>query len=141
MAKKTEKASEMKTLMDCTSTEFLVQANLIKSDVEEFIKITKIPEIRRQRIQLTGKETDEEKAAAEKQHVERIWNDIFKATFIENPKMTIDIIAKMCFTTAEEIEKLSPTEITNLAILLLGNQRINDFFSALSVWGLFGSVN
>ena len=41
----------------------------------------------------------------------------------------------------EELEKLSPTEITNLAILLLGNQRINDFFSALSVWGLFGSVN
>ncbi len=141
MAKKAEKVSEMKTLMDCTNTEFLVQANKIKGDVEKFLKTTKISEIRRQRIELTGNETEEEKKAAEKQHVEKVWDEIFKATFVENTEMTMDIIAKMCFTTHAEIEKLSPTEITNLAILLLGNQRINDFFSALSVWGLFGSVN
>lgn len=136
-----EKNGTMKTLMDCTSTEFLVQANKIKGDVENFIKVTKIPDIRRQRIDIDSKATDEEKAAAEKQRVEKIWDEIFKATFVENPELTIDIIAKMCFTTVDEIEKLSPTEITNLAILLLGNQRINDFFSALSVWGLFGSGN
>lgn len=140
MAKKAAK-QEMKTLINCTNVEFLAQATKIKADVEKFIKETKIPELRRQRMPLTGKESEEEKAAAEKQRVEKIWDDIFKATFVERPEMTIDIIAKMCFTTPDEIEKLSPTEITNLAILLLGNQRINDFFSALSVWGLFGSAN
>lgn len=61
MAKKAEKVSEMKTLMDCTNTEFLVQANKIKGDVEKFLKTTKISEIRRQRIELTGNETEEEK--------------------------------------------------------------------------------
>ena len=141
MAKKAEKVSEMKTLMDCTNTEFLVQANKIKGDVEKFLRATNITEIRRQRIVLSGNETEEEKKAAEKQHIEKVWDDIFKATVIENTEMTMDIISKMCFTTVEDLEKLSPTEITNLAILLLGNQRINDFFSALSVWGLFGSVN
>lgn len=140
MAKKAAK-QEMKTLINCTNVEFLTQATKIKADVEKFIKETRIPELRRQRMPLTGKESEEEKAAAEKQRVEKIWDDIFKATFVERPEMTIDIISKMCFTTPDEIEKLSPTEITNLAILLLGNQRINDFFSALSVWGLFGSVN
>lgn len=126
----------MKTLINCTNIEFLTQANRIKSDVEAFLKETGINDIRRKKTAYSGKETDEEKKALEKKRVEDIWNEIFQATFVERPEMTVDIIAKMCFTTSDEIEKLSPTEITNLAILLLGNERINDFFTALSVWGL-----
>lgn len=126
----------MKTLINCTNIEFLTQANRIKSDVETFLKETGINVIRRKKTEYSGKETDEEKKALEKKRVEDIWNEIFQATFVERPEMTIDIIAKMCFTTPDEIEKLSPTEITNLAILLLGDRRINDFFTALSAWGL-----
>lgn len=126
----------MKTLINCTNIEFLTQANRIKSDVEAFLKETGINDIRRKKTVYSGKETNEEKKALEKKRVEDIWNEIFQATFVERPEMTVDIIAKMCFTTSDEIEKLSPTEITNLAILLLGNERINDFFTALSVWGL-----
>ena len=126
----------MKTLINCTNIEFLTQANRIKSDVEAFLKETGINDIRRKKTVYSGKETNEEKKALEKKRVEDIWNEIFQATFVERPEMTVDIIAKMCFTTSDEIEKLSPTEITNLAILLLGNERINDFFTALSAWGL-----
>lgn len=135
MAKKS-KNDELKTLMNCSNIEFLTQANLIKADVEKFLKETKINEIRRKKLELTGKETDEEKKALDKKRVENIWDEIFKATFVERPEMTMDILAKMCFTTPDVIGELSPTEITNLAILLLGDRRINDFFTALSAWGL-----
>lgn len=131
----------MKTLINCTSTEFLKQANLIKNDVAEFVKATGINDIRRESVKLSGTETDEERSQVEKKIIKEKWDKIFTASFVKNPDITAKVIAGMCFTTVDIINKLSPTEITNLAILLLGDTRINDFFIALKVWGLFDTEN
>lgn len=127
----------MKTLMNCTSTEFLKQANLIKYDVAEFVRATKINDILREGLKLSDDMSDEEKAAAEKKHLGDKWDKIFKVCFVENSEITMKVISGACFTTVDKLEELSPTEITSLAILLLGSQRVNDFFMALKVWGLF----
>ena len=127
---------DIKTLINCTNLEFVQKANEIKTDVENFLRVTKINEIRRETAPLTGKESDEEKEKAVKAFNQDKWNRIFKICMTEHTEITYDLIAKMCFTTREEIEKLPPWEFQMIAILLLGDQRVNDFFTQLKLWGL-----
>ena len=42
----------------------------------------------------------------------------------------------MCFTEPAEIDELKPYELHNLLFLILSNERLNDFFTSLQLWGL-----
>lgn len=134
--KATARKEPMKTLANCSNLEFIKKANEIKTDVEAFLKATKIMDIRRETVELTGKETEEEKAAKKKAFNHDKWNRIFKRCMAEHTDMTYDIVAKMCFSSREEIEQLEPWEFQMMAILLLGDKRINDFFTQLRLWGV-----
>jgi len=136
----TPEKQETKTMLNCSNIEFIKQANAIKSDVERFVKATKINEIRSEQLTYTGKETDEEKAELQKKFAHEKWNKILTACFVENTDITMDIIAKMCFTTAAELEKMQPQELEATAVLLLADERINNFFISLKVMGLFGTA-
>lgn len=54
----------MKTLANCTPTEFLRQTNKIRHAAAGFMKETSVLELHKRRPKLTGKETDAEKKAA-----------------------------------------------------------------------------
>lgn len=131
-----EEEKQMKTLANCSNLEFIQKANEIKSDVETFLRETKISDIRAEIAPLTGKETEEEKGKKLKAFGMQKWNRIFTVCMAEHTELTYNLIAKMCFTTREEIEQLAPFEFQALAIILLGDQRINDFFTQLKLWGL-----
>jgi hypothetical protein len=142
MAKKTavtptnEAVKPMKTLANCSNMEFIAKANEIKGDVENFLRVTKINDIRKEVAPLTGKETDEEKEKIIKDFNHSKWDRIFKACMTEHTELTYDLVAKMCFSTREEIEALSPWEFQLTAVILLGDSRINDFFTGLRLSGL-----
>ena len=137
--KPTEEKKPLKTLANCTNMEFVQKANEIKVDVENFLRATKISDIRRETAKLTGKESKEEKDKIIKEFSQQKWNRIFMTCMSEHTEMTYNLIAKMCFTTREEIEKLSPWEFQSLAIILLGDERINDFFTQLKLLGLLNT--
>lgn len=139
MVEKTENPAEkkpFKTLADCSNLEFVQKANEIKGDVEKFLRATKINEIRREIAPLTGKESDEEKEQIIKAFNRQKWDRIFKRCMVEHADLTYNLIAKMCFTTREEIEQMPPWEFQATAIILLGDRRVNDFFTQLRLWGL-----
>lgn len=134
----TEKA-ERKTMLNCSNIEFIKQANAIKGDVEKFVAVTGINKIRAEQIKYEGSETEEEKEQLQKAFAHKKWDKILVACFAENTDLTMKLIAKMCFTTVEELEKMTPQELEATAVLLLADSRINDFFISLKVMGLFAT--
>lgn len=133
----TEKSSKAKeTMLNCDSITFLKYANMYRNDIEDFLKQTDINNIRNSGQKLTGDETEGEKKEIEKKNIREKWDKIFKACFVENMEITLDIIAKIYMTTVDELKKMSPIEIQNALILILADDRINGFFMALKLWGL-----
>lgn len=128
--------NETKTILNCSSREFLKQMNAVKHDAEKFIRATKINEIQRSGVDIPDDASDEEKAKLRKKAIIEKWETIFNVCFSENCDLTYSLIAKLCFTDVETIEQWTPTQVSEMLILLLADSRINDFFTALSVWGL-----
>lgn len=127
-------------MANCPVDEFMQHAYTLRTDVEEFIKYTDLVAIRAEKAPISDDMTEEEKKVTISKHVRDKWERILEASFGENREKTFEIMAKMCFTEVETIKALQPYELNNLALTLLSNSRINDFFTSLRLWGLVNTA-
>ena len=106
---------ELKTLANCSTVEFLRQANKLRKAVAEYLKTTKILDRK------TYKSADE----------------ILDAMLDENAEATVRILGLMCFKeTEEEINSLEPADLLVAALDMFASERVMSFFTKLKNSGL-----
>lgn len=121
----------MKTLANCTPTEFLRQTNKIRHAVEELLKDSKVGDIRKRLPEFTGKETQEKKKAMLNEQAKKNLGDILDALMEENAEKTADVLGMMCFLEPGEIGNYTSVEIMGPALELLYSKPVLDFLSLL----------
>lgn len=127
---------KQKNIANCTTIEFLKQANKIRREVKNYLDVTKIMEIRKNKPDIETNDTKETiKEKLKKQTSENL-NQILDACLEEHTEETIKIIGLACFKTPEEAENMPVSELFDVAFEIINSERVIDFFTKLVKSGL-----
>ena len=137
----------MKTLVNCTPTEFFAQTNRIRKSAEKWLKDTKVLEIRRREPEnlpeLSDATSVEDKARilAERKEIIRKTafanlNEMLNAVIDEYPKETIELMALCCFVEPEDADKHTMSEYLANFNEIISDEAVLGFFSSLGLLGV-----
>lgn len=126
----------MKTIANLSGPEFLRAVNRTRHAVGDLMKVTGIPEIRKQMPELTGKETPEERKKLIREQTKKNMNDILDALMEKHPEETCAFLRGMCILEKGEAEP-DGMELLLAALSLISDERVADFFTLLVRSGLF----
>ena len=121
----------MKTIANCTPSEFLKQSWAIYEKLRDLFDKAKVAEIRKMMPKFNGKETDEEKAAKLKEQGKENLVKILQKMLDEYPVETAKVLGLMCFIPEDEIDQHTGIELLLPAIEILNNEQVVSFFSSL----------
>lgn len=130
----------MKTLANCSISEFIRQAYKIKKVVEELYKVSGIAEIRKKLPDIKDK-TEEEAAELLREQSMKNISEILDACLGANAEKTVELIGLICFKEGEEVETLTPADVLDVALEVLNSERVLSFFSKLANLGLISTEN
>lgn len=128
-----EAVPQRKTMVNCTTAEFLRQSNKIRHAVSEYLAETKIIDIKKNKPVITDGMSDEEKKKAYREQAKKNISDMLDSALEKNAEATVRILALLCFIDdAEEAEKLEPFDVIDV----LMSERVLNFFTRLMQSGL-----
>lgn len=119
----------MKNIANCTTIEFLKQANKIRHEVEKFLNVTGIMKIRKTAPTYEPNDTAEIKKEKLKKQAKENLSRIFDECLENHTEETVKIIGLACFKTQEEAEQMSVNELFDVVFELIGNERVINFFT------------
>lgn len=135
----------MKTLVNCTPTEFFAQTNKIRKTAEKWLKDTNILEIRKRAPKLNFRPS-EDKKELEKQMEKRkkAWADqakknlfdILDAVLEKHPEETIELLALVCFIEPEDADKHTMSEYIQCINEIISDDAVMGFFVSLASLGV-----
>lgn len=135
----------MKTLVTCKPTEFLAQTNKIRKHAENWLKNTKLLEIRKNVPQLQsapeGATSEERLAVLEEnkrllsEQSQKNLSKMLDSALEEHPQETLELLALCCFIEPNEIDEHSVEEYLNAIAELIGNASVINFFTSLVLLG------
>ena len=128
-----------KTLLTCSTREFLIQTNKMKKSVEKWATLTDIKNImkRKPNIEsLTGNEErdaeikERNKEESRKQGLVNL-SEIMDEALEEHTDETLEIIALMHFMSVDELNQLQSREVLISLNTMLNDEAIIGFFTSL----------
>lgn len=125
----------MRTLAELEGPEFLRQCNLIRKEVEHFLKTTKVIDLGKKLPKYKGNETDNERIEMRNAQLKKNISDIFDAMLEKHPEETYRLVK--CMVVLDEGEE-DPKgfDILMIALDLITSQQVMDFLSRLMKSGL-----
>ncbi len=121
--------NEKKTLLNCTTKEFLTTLNSMRHDIAKFFEQTKLDEIIYKTIDVPEDMPEKERGELlVKKYNERMDKVIETCFCAENIDATFELLAKMDFVTVEDIEKLGDMEVVSLLMKYMTSSRTMSFF-------------
>lgn len=137
----------MKTLVNCTPTEFFAQTNKIREKVSSWLEHTNILEIRKKvptgLPDIDKDMNDDEKAEVllkrnemMKKQVRANFSEILESIFSKAPEETIEIMALACFIEPEDADKHTMSEYIGCLNEMLEDEAVIGFFSSLERLGV-----
>lgn len=121
--------NEKKTLLNCTTKEFLITINSLRHDIADFFEKTKLDKIIYKTIDTPEDISEKERSELLVQRYNERMDKVIKSCFCaENIDTTFKLLAKMSFDTIEEIEKLGDIEVVALLMKFMTNSRTMNFF-------------
>lgn len=136
----------MKTLANCTPTEFFVQTNKIRKSAEKWLKDTNILEIRKRApegdfVAPTGTSDSEVKASIEER--KKAWAeqarknlfDMLEAICEDYPQETIELLALVCFVEPKDADNHTMSEYLQCINELICDDAVMGFFTSLGSLG------
>lgn len=121
--------NEKKTLLNCTTKEFLTTLNSMRHDIAKFFEQTKLDEIIYKTIDVPEDMLEKERGELlVKKYNERMDKVIETCFCAENIDTTFELLAKMDFVTVEDIEKLGDMEVVALLMKYMTSSRTMNFF-------------
>lgn len=115
----------MKTLANCTLSEFMAQAYKTREAFHALYHAVQMDTLRREFFEQIQGETDE---AARKKKSAAYTEKCFWALLSKAPEQTLDVVAACSFLTREEANKLKPTEALRILMACAGDRDVMDFF-------------
>lgn len=137
----------MKTLVNCTPTEFLEQTYKIKNSVSKWLTDTDIMNIRQRLpdglVKMSDIKSDDDKEKILENNKKLIAEQsrknlsaILDAVMIEHPKETLEILALVCFIEPEDVDKHKMHEYLVAINEIINDEAVIDFFTSLARLGL-----
>lgn len=121
----------MKTLATCTPREFMRQTARIRHVAADWMDMTKILEIRKEKPDLPKNATFEERKAILQSQVQKNLSKMLDAILDEHPDETLNLIALMCFIEPEDVDKYNVEFFLDAISELISNQAVIRFFTSL----------
>lgn len=128
----------MKNLANCKPSEFLVQTNKIRKSVEKWLKLTDIPNIRKNVPEFKEGQTKEEHRAEMLEQARVNLNKIFDAILEDHPQETLELIGLLCFIEPEDVDNHPVSFYLEALSELLNDQAVLGFFTSLVNLGQMG---
>ena len=139
----------MKTLVNCTPTEFFAQTNKIRKSAEKWLKDTNILEIRHKvpknlpEISADMSVEDKERVLSERKEIIRKTaltnlSEMFDSIIDKYPEETIELMALCCFVEPKDADNHTMSEYIANFNEILSDEAVLGFFSSL---GLLGAQN
>lgn len=136
----------MKTLVNCTPTEFFSQTNKIRKSAEKWLKDTNILEIRKRTPQLDfkpSKDMSKEELTEQIEQRKLAWAEqarknlfaILEAVLEEYPQETIELMALVCFVEPKDADKHSMSEYLQCVNEIISDDAVMGFFTSLASLG------
>ena len=136
----------MKTLVNCTPTEFFIQTNKIRKSAEKWLKDTNILEIRKRSPQgdfVTSHGASAEEVKAKMEERKKAWAeqakknlfDILDAVFEDHPQETIELMALVCFIDPKDADNHTISEYLQCINEILTDDAVIGFFTSLASLG------
>lgn len=126
----------MKNIANCNPVEFLVQTNKIRKRVKEWLDLTKVLDIRKNKPDIKEDASDEEKKAAINKQVKENLNGMLDKILDEYPKETAELLGLLCFIEPEDLENHKASELFSAAAEIMNSQEVIDFFYSLAKLGV-----
>lgn len=141
MANINETKSELKTLANCTLTEFLRQTNKIRKEVSAYLDKTKVLDLRNVMPEVPKDASREETEKIISDGINARTSAMLDAMLEENADDTVKILGLLCFKEGDEVNDLNPADILGVVLEILSSKRVLDFFTSLMQSGLINSAN
>jgi len=131
----------MKNLANCKPSEFLAQTFKIKKSLQEWLDVTKLMEIRKNKPQglitldgLSGEEREnaikENKKKVQEQQKKNL-ADILDKMLNENAEKTLEVLALCCFVDPADVDNYPMSEYLDSLGELISDKGVLNFFSSL----------
>ena len=135
----------MKNLANCKPSEFLAQTFKIKKSLQEWLDVTKLMEIRKNKPQglinldgLSGEEREnaikENKKKAQDQ-LKKNLADILDKMLNENAENTLEVLALCCFVDPADVDNYPMSDYLDSLGELISDKGVLNFFSSLVLLG------
>ena len=128
----------MKNLANCKPSEFLVQTNKIRKSVEKWLKLTDIPNIRKNVPEFKEGQTKEEHRAEMLEQARVNLNKIFDAILEEHPQETLELLGLLCFVEPEDVDNHPVSFYLEAVSELIDAKAVLGFFTSLVNLGQMG---
>lgn len=136
----------MKTLVNCTPTEFFTQTNKIRKAVEKWLKDTNILEIRKRAPEgdfkpSEGMSKDEVKEQIEKrkeawaEQAKKNMFDMLDAMLEKDVQGTIELLALVCFVEPKDADNHTISEYLKCINEIIMDEAVMGFFTSLASLG------
>lgn len=131
----------VKTLVNCTPTEFLKQTVLLKKKIKKWVDDIGLDELKKidpEYEKLKGNESAEEKISIIQRNndlrkqlqTEKMW-EIFDNAFEKYPNETLEILALVCFVEPNEIDDYPISEYLGAVNSMINDEAVITFFISL----------
>lgn len=131
--------TKQKTLANCSTIEFLKQANKIRKAVGQFYDECDFGGIMRRKPEFPMDATEEQREQIARAFRKNQLNEVLDICLETNVEKTVEIIGLMCFMSKEEAENTPANILLGLALDLISNQAVIDFFSKMVQSGMIGT--
>lgn len=118
----------MKSLANCTPTEFLKQAMRIRAPFKEWLNHTGIPEIRKHVAEVDNDIPEEEKVKLAIQQGQKNFSEMMSAALEKDFDATIDLICLFTFTERADFDSNPFPEYLAAILDCLRSEAVRDFF-------------
>ena len=117
----------MRTLADCTLSEFLPAAYNLRRQFHEYYHLIGMDSLFRDFQQQVKAAPPEEKQKFSSEYISRI----FEQVMLKHPRETVAIIASICMTTPDEAENFPANEALGAVFSCIRSEKVMDFFISL----------
>ena len=131
----------MKTLANCTTKEFLRQANQIRKKAAEYYARCNFKALLAENPDFPAEADEAERMEITKALQRKKIDRVLDICMDENVDGTIEIIGLMCFKTSAEAEAMEANVLLGLALDLISSERVLDFLSKMARSGLLFTEN
>lgn len=128
----------MKNLANCKPSEFLVQTNKIRKATEKWLKLTDIPNIRKNIPPLKEGQTAEERKKELEAQSKKNMNAILDSIMEKHPEESVEMLALLCFIEPEKADDYPMSYYLEALSEILNDKAVLGFFTSLMQLGQSG---